>query len=411
MFRSLALKFGSNGNDLVMNGQYYEAIDNFNNAIKYNPYDYRFYLNRAYCYEKIELFHLALADTEAAIYLKPDITKCHYRKSKALSGLRLFTQAEDALKRVLKLEPDCKEAHEELNMVRVAGLMDLGFDEDISNEAAKTYDSISEATESLLSQVLVANSFLNFGMKEDLEDLNGEIVENELEKSVTNNFSQTPEKTKLSSQTCETYASKLLGKCASDKEEKEQTKMTSPAKYADKARKLAKVLKSNNGLLPRSTIKVHNPRRPTNIWNYNGLRVENVTIDCSKAMLQKVFSKYGKVKGIEKIRHTKTSVWVFYDNPFSPIEAITDLQGHTVKDVSCFNQLLKLYFAPTNEQPELKFSRPKQPRDNKGECYYWRTTYCSSEAKCRLLHIPVNKHIDAQIWMKTKENKLNNLSN
>jgi hypothetical protein len=55
-----------------------------------------------------------------------------------------------------------------------------------------------------------------------------------------------------------------------------------------------------------------------------------------------------------------------------------------------------MFFAPTNDQTDLKLSRPNQPQDNKGECYYLRTTSRSLDEKCPLLHIPANKSLKIQ---------------
>jgi len=104
---------------------------------------------------------------------------------------------------------------------------------------------------------------------------------------------------------------------------------------------------------------------------------------------------------------------VYFDNATSPIEAITRLQGVKLDNVTVPGETLRMFFAPTDDQKDLKFSRPKQPADNRGECYYWRTTNCFSREQCPLAHLPANKNIDAQVWMKmSKEPKdINSSSN
>jgi hypothetical protein len=126
--------------------------------------------------------------------------------------------------------------------------------------------------------------------------------------------------------------------------------------------------------------KAHNLLKPTNIWGYNELRVENVKINNKKVLIKR-FSAFEKLEGIEPIKNLKTSVWIYYDNPLSPVEAIAHLQSSIDCDINYYHMScplpLRMFFAPTNDQTELKFSRSKQPQDNKGECYYWRTTSCS----------------------------------
>jgi len=147
----------------------------------------------------------------------------------------------------------------------------------------------------------------------------------------------------------------------------------------------------------------NNSKRPTNIWGYNGLRVGNVSSSCPKSTLLSMFSKFGRVKLVDRItnKNVENQIWVFYDNPNSPVEAIAKYQACVIPGVSLNDSTpLKFYFAATDDQKDLKFSRPKQPQDNRGECYYWRTTNCFSRDACSLRHIPACKNIDAQVWMK-----------
>lgn len=182
-------------------------------------------------------------------------------------------------------------------------------------------------------------------------------------------------------------------------------------RYADKARNWASIAATKTPPSSQTTVQtsksLKNYEKPTNIWGYNGIRVERVNCDNKKAIIE-LFGAFGKVVGVEPVTNRKHSIWVYYDNPNSPIEAIAKTKGTIHPTVSCYtkgkSEPLKAYFAATNEQKELKFSRPKHPVNDGGECYYWRTTTCLMD-NCRLLHIPVNQHIDAQIWMKDTEGK------
>ncbi len=131
------------------------------------------------------------------------------------------------------------------------------------------------------------------------------------------------------------------------------------------------------------------------------MRVENVNIHNKKALIKR-FSAFGKLKGIEPVKNLKTSVWIYYDNPLSPVKAIAHLQSSINCDINYYHKgcplPLRMFFAATNNQTELKFSRPKQPQDNKGECYYWRTTSCSLDDKCPLLHIQAKKFKHSKQW-------------
>lgn len=292
------------------------------------------------------------------------------RKGWALTGLREYTKAEETFEYILKMNANCRETKDELILMRCSALIDMGFDKQTSIRASKSYGSIREAIDGLLSQKVSNNR-----------------VYNNSDYNVYNN--------------CNNNGFNDINDCNNNNESQ---LLENGERYADKARNWAQLA----GTVTKKVSKVETCLKPTNIWNYNGIRVENVNVDNKKALMKK-FSAFGKVKGIEQIRNSKTSVWIYFDNPLSPVQAIAQLNLTINTDINYYQKgsalPLRMFFAPTNDQTSLKFSRPKQPEDNKGECYYWRTTSCSLDNKCPLLHIPVNKHIDAQVWMKTKDGK------
>ncbi|XP_054163137.1 uncharacterized protein LOC128960971 [Oppia nitens] len=424
MSRHEAVIMAAEANKKAESGHYYAAIELYSRAIDLYPFDYRFYLNRAYCYEKIDLFHLAFTDSEEAIKQQPNIEKCYFRKARALTGLREYQRAEETYKMVLKTNPNCPETRRDLIQVRCEALQDMGFDREMAIKSAMTSDSIREAIDQLLATAATNEDVYN--------NANQLPVDNYVDANTANNNGYTSDLTADDDNSDDN--NDTFPNLTSIGGEDLTTQYEPGFRYADKARKWAQVVESiptqssdippqkaktnleiNDYLKPtnqmtapvvlRSDDRLH---KPTNIWNYNGLRVENVIADYKKALLKR-FSVYGKVKSLEPMRNSRTTIWVYYDNPVSPVEAIAGLQGVALADICCYQRgeplPIRLYFAPTNDQPELKFCRPKQPADNKGECYYWRTTNCSLDDKCQLLHIDANKHIDAQVWMKTRDSK------
>ena len=145
------------------NGLFVEAIDLFSQAIDLNSKDYRFYVNRSYCFDSIQDYRNALKDAEIAIKLKSDWPKCHYRKGKALAGLKNYQESEIALKKVLQLESNCQEALQELKKVRENAIIDMGYDATTADQYSNEYESISEALKALSlkyekPKALVANN-------------------------------------------------------------------------------------------------------------------------------------------------------------------------------------------------------------------------------------------------------------
>ncbi|XP_034408450.1 hsp70-Hsp90 organizing protein 1 [Cyclopterus lumpus] len=117
------------GITLVQEGQYAHAASMFTEAIKCDPKDYRFFGNRSYCYYCLEQYPQALADAERSIQLSPDWPKGHFRKGSALMGMKRYSEAEKAMEQVLKFDPDCEEAVNDLFNCKVLQLMELGFEE------------------------------------------------------------------------------------------------------------------------------------------------------------------------------------------------------------------------------------------------------------------------------------------
>jgi Flp pilus assembly protein TadD len=58
MLRSKAVLLGSEANEKAQSGHHKNAIQLFSKAIHLFPFDYRFYMNRAFCYEKTELSYI-----------------------------------------------------------------------------------------------------------------------------------------------------------------------------------------------------------------------------------------------------------------------------------------------------------------------------------------------------------------
>ncbi|RWS23537.1 tetratricopeptide repeat protein 31-like protein [Leptotrombidium deliense] len=169
-------------------------------------------------------------------------------------------------------------------------------------------------------------------------------------------------------------------------------------------------LQRSNGLNNGSNVTTHNYQTtnesesqksfvgPTNLFGYKGLWVGNIYPKANALTLRSLFSKYGRVTNV-KILKDKFCAFISYDNPISPRKAIADLNENCVKNVSNEYRPLKFRFIPTNDQPDLNFARPVQPRNNNNECYFWRTTGCNAGDKCKLRHIHICKGIDFQPWM------------
>ncbi|XP_063781844.1 tetratricopeptide repeat protein 31 isoform X2 [Pseudophryne corroboree] len=98
------------GNNLASKGLFKESLSYFAEAIKLNPVEYRFLGNRSYSYERIGSFKEALQDAEKALELQPRFIKGHFRKGRALKGLKRYSEAVAAFQQVLLCDGNHVEA-------------------------------------------------------------------------------------------------------------------------------------------------------------------------------------------------------------------------------------------------------------------------------------------------------------
>ena len=93
-------------------------------------------LNSAMCAMRAQKHVDALAHSDTALALAPGTPKAHFRRAQALEALGRLVEAEAALEAVLQLQPNNKEAHEKLRMLRgktrETALSELGFAVDVS---------------------------------------------------------------------------------------------------------------------------------------------------------------------------------------------------------------------------------------------------------------------------------------
>ena len=110
---------GYNGNECVFRKDYQKAIEYYNTAIELYPLEYRYFVNRSFCFDQLQRFELALEDAQRALHLQSDYGKCYYRKARALKGLKRLEEADNCFLKVIQLEGnDCREAQQELISLR-----------------------------------------------------------------------------------------------------------------------------------------------------------------------------------------------------------------------------------------------------------------------------------------------------
>ncbi|XP_076042543.1 uncharacterized protein LOC143026293 isoform X2 [Oratosquilla oratoria] len=145
--RQLAIR----GNEAANMGQYKVAVRLFSDAIQLDPSDYRFFGNRSYCYDQMELHEKALQDAEKAISISPLWPKGYFRKGRALRGLGRWIDAESAFEHVLRLDRRCEEAQQEITKVRIIRIKEMGFSDHQAKAAIKRHIFVQPALDALLA--------------------------------------------------------------------------------------------------------------------------------------------------------------------------------------------------------------------------------------------------------------------
>lgn len=114
MSKEQALKFKDEGNSLLKEHKFNEAIEAYSKAIELDSSNPIFYSNRAQVHIKLEAYGLALIDCDSALKADPSFVKAYYRKGVSLMALLDYKAAQSNFRIVLKKIPTDKATNENL---------------------------------------------------------------------------------------------------------------------------------------------------------------------------------------------------------------------------------------------------------------------------------------------------------
>jgi len=112
-----AQKFKNEGNALVKEKKYKEAIEKYTEAINCQE-SAIFYCNRAAAYTSLSNFEEALQDCKKAISFDPDYSKAYSRMGLIYSKIDLYHESENCYEKALALEPENDSYKKNLEIVR-----------------------------------------------------------------------------------------------------------------------------------------------------------------------------------------------------------------------------------------------------------------------------------------------------
>ncbi|XP_078711618.1 uncharacterized protein LOC144931539 isoform X1 [Lampetra fluviatilis] len=138
----------------------------------------------------------------------------------------------------------------------------------------------------------------------------------------------------------------------------------------------------------------------------NSLWIGNVTSNVTEKAIMDLFKRYGTIRSV-RVMHERYCAFVNYTNGEAAAKAMSALQGCEVANT----KLLIKYpdHHPSNTpKAESKASNIPLSGDKKrgpingNECYFWRTTGCTFEDRCRFRHVPENRSVDLKPWQRFK---------
>ena len=108
------------GNAAFKDGNYSQAVLHYTEALDLDASHVVALCNRAQCFLKLGEHDKALADADAALSVKPDYVKAHFRRGLALHALKRFTDAVLAFERTLSIDPKNIQAKDALRVAEYA---------------------------------------------------------------------------------------------------------------------------------------------------------------------------------------------------------------------------------------------------------------------------------------------------
>ncbi|XP_056617403.1 uncharacterized protein zgc:123010 [Triplophysa dalaica] len=132
----------------------------------------------------------------------------------------------------------------------------------------------------------------------------------------------------------------------------------------------------------------------------NSLWVGNVTTELTEKHLRDLFKTYGEIDSI-RILHERFCAFVNYKNANMASRAMEKLHGYLIENTRLVvrypdRRIQRTLPTPAIQQPAGAVGPRRRGPINVDECYFWRTTGCHFEDRCRYKHIPENRGKDWQ---------------
>ncbi|XP_067622264.1 small glutamine-rich tetratricopeptide repeat-containing protein beta [Eurosta solidaginis] len=147
--KQIAETYKNEGNRLMKNGKYNEALLQYNKAITFDPKNPIYYCNRAAAYIRLNNNESAITDCKTALIYNSTYSKAYGRLGIAYSNLKMYLEAQQAYEKAIELDPDNQDYRNNLEVAREAA------------EIRNTIPQITEGINTMLSTPSLRNIFNN----------------------------------------------------------------------------------------------------------------------------------------------------------------------------------------------------------------------------------------------------------
>ncbi|GAB0091318.1 small glutamine-rich tetratricopeptide repeat-containing protein beta [Sergentomyia squamirostris] len=106
------------GNRLMKEEKYEDALINYNRAISIDPQNPIFYCNRSAAWIRLGSFDHAISDARIALHYNPDYCKAHARLGDALTKVNRLKEALEAYQEAVRLEPSNADYRNKVEITR-----------------------------------------------------------------------------------------------------------------------------------------------------------------------------------------------------------------------------------------------------------------------------------------------------
>ncbi|CAK62208.1 unnamed protein product (macronuclear) [Paramecium tetraurelia] len=125
------------GGDAFKAGKFPDAIQFYNDAVKRNPKEPKYYCNRATAYMKLMEFPNAVSDLEKCLSLDPKYVKAYVKKANCHFVMKEFHKAKTVYEKGLELDPNNLEMQQGLEKVKFSILQGSGSEEEQQQRAKR----------------------------------------------------------------------------------------------------------------------------------------------------------------------------------------------------------------------------------------------------------------------------------